>query len=413
MADDKIASELQNQMNTLANQEPISVIVRHKRGVFSPQAVLPSAPKIDCAFNLFPGEALKVTAADIEILSKQEDVEQIWPDLPVHTCLNTSVPKIAAPTVWAAGLKGEGIKIAVIDTGIDDTHPDFAGRIMVTKSFVGGSARDDNGHGTHVAGILAGSGVKSNGQYVGVAPAANLYIAKVLQADGGGSMSTVMAGIEWAVLEHQVQIINLSLGGIGSGDGTDALSTLCDEAVRQADVVMCVAAGNSGPGTKTVGPPGCARYVITIGATDDNDRVAVFSSRGPTADGRVKPDIVFPGVGIVAPQATGTQVGAVIEAGYVTSDGTSMATPHASGVAALIRQANPELTAEQVKTHMLAGAVDIGALPNERGVGRADAYQAYLKAIDDSTTEPPPPPPPSPSPSKPPGCLAAIFGQRK
>ena len=412
MADNKVASELQTQMNTLANQEPIPIIVRHKKGVFSAQSVLPGSPTIDRRFNLFPGEALRVTAADIEELSKQEDVEQIWPDLPVHTCLNTSVPKIEAPKVWDAGFKGTGIKVAVVDTGIDETHPDFEGRIQATSSFVSDTARDDNGHGTHVAGTIAGNGSKSNGKYVGVAPEAQLYLAKVLDANGSGSMSGVMAGIEWAVLEQKVQVINLSLGGSGSCDGTDALSTLCDEAVLQADIVVCVAAGNAGPGSQTIGPPGCARYVITVGAIDDNDRVARFSSRGPTADGRVKPDIVFPGVGIVAPRAVGTTLGVVIEEGYVASDGTSMATPHAAGVAALMLQANPELTAEQVKIQMLAGGIDIGALPNEQGVGRGDAYRAYLKAIG-STLPEPPEPPPAPAPSEPPGCLAALFGQRK
>jgi len=258
MAVEKINSELQTQMNTMANQEPIAVIVRHKKGVFSSHAVLPSAPKIDQQFKLFPGEALKVTAADIDELSKHEDVEQIWPDLPVRAYLNTSVPHIQAPQVWDAGFKGTGIKVAVVDTGIDPTHPDFEGRIIVTASFVGGdSAVDDNGHGSHVAGIVLGSGAKSNGKYVGVAPEAHLYAAKVLDARGSGSMSGVMAGIEWAVLEQQAQVINLSLGSDTSCDGTDALSTLCDEAVLQAGVVMCVAAGNAGPGSKTVGSPGC------------------------------------------------------------------------------------------------------------------------------------------------------------
>ena len=142
--------------------------------------------------------------------------------------------------MWELGLKGKGVKVAVVDTGIDETHPDFAGRIMATKSFVGGTALDDNGHGTHVASTILGSGVKSNGKYVGVAPEASLYVAKVLRGDGGGSMSGVMAGIEWAVLEQKVQVVNLSLGGSGSCDGSDALSVLCDEAVRQNGVVMCV-----------------------------------------------------------------------------------------------------------------------------------------------------------------------------
>jgi serine protease AprX len=412
-------------MNTVPNDEPIPVIIRRKSGLFSAQTALPNAPRVDHAFELFPGEACKILPADIETLSQHDEVIEIWPDLPVQAWLNDSVPKLAVPRVWDKGVRGKGVKLAIVDTGIDETHPDFAGRIVATKSFVSNSAHDDNGHGTHVASIAAGSGAKSNGKYTGVAPEASLYIAKVLRADGGGSMSGVMAGIEWAVLEQQVKIINLSLGGTGSCDGTDALSVLCDEAVSQARVVICVAAGNTGPAARTVGPPGCARLVITVGASDDNDRIARFSSRGPTSDGRIKPDIVFPGVGIAAAQATGTQLGPVVAEGYIAIDGTSMATPHASGVAALLLQANPKLTAEQVKIHMLAGALNLGLDPNEQGVGRGDAYQSYLKAIGEAPTpeppppprpEPPPPPPPQPQPEpERPGCLASIsslFGRK-
>jgi len=418
----KIASELQSQMNAMSNDEPIPVIIRRKSGFFSAQTLLPSSPAIDHAFSLFPGEACRIVAADIETLRQHDDIEEIWPDLPVQAWLNSSVPKIQAPKVWEAGFKGTGVKVGVVDTGIDETHPDFAGRIIATKSFVSDSAHDDNGHGTHVASIVAGSGAKSNGKYVGVAPEANLYIAKVLRGDGSGAMSGVMAGIEWAVLEQHVQIINLSLGGTGSCDGTDALSVLCDEAVTQAGVIVCVAAGNTGPGSSTVGPPGCAHQVITIGASNDSDQIARFSSRGPTSDGRVKPDIVFPGVSITAAQAAGTQLGPVAEEGYITIDGTSMATPHASGVAALMLQANPKLTAAQVKTLMMTTAVNIGAQPNEQGQGRGDAYQAYLKAIAPDIPEPAPtpgptpepepsppsPPPPQPEPAPPQGCLASV-----
>ncbi len=423
----KISSELNSQMNVQANQEKIPVIVRHKKGVFSSQAVLSSAPHIDQTFNLFPGEALSITAADIDALSKQADVEHIWPDLPVHTWLNNSVPQISGPRVWQAGFKGSGIKIAIVDTGIDPNHPDFSGRIIATKSFVGDSAVDDNGHGTHVAGITAGSGAQSNGKYAGVAPEALLYIAKVLRGDGGGSMSGVMAGIEWAVLEQDVQVINLSLGGSGSCDGTDALSSLCDEAVQQAGVVICVAAGNEGPGSSTVGAPGCARFVISIGAVDDNDRIASFSSRGPTADGRIKPDIVYPGVGIIAPRAANTTMGTVAATGYVSANGTSMATPHAAGVAALMLQANPQLQPSQVKMLMMTAAVDIDALPNEQGTGRADAYRSYQQSVGQEIPNPAPIPTPSPLPEpdprpeppdpvEPSGCLgglATLFTKRR
>lgn len=414
----KIAAELRNQMNTMANQDLIPVIVRRKAGVFRSQT-LPSEVEIEHAFELIPGEAIKVRPAIIEQLGQRDDIEHIWPDLPVYACLNSSAPKINVPRVWAAtGWRGQGIKVAIIDTGIDLAHPDFAGRIMASKSFVGGPAKDENGHGTHVAGIVAGSGAQAHGKYVGVAPAALLYVAKVLDARGGGVMSGVMAGIEWAVLEQQVHIINLSLGGTGSGDGSDALSTLCDEAVTQAGVVVCVAAGNSGPGERTIGSPGCARRVITVGAATDQDRIAAFSSRGPTVDGRIKPDICFPGVDIIAAQAEGTRLGTVVEAGYVTANGTSMATPHATGVAALMLEANPALTAEQVKTILLAAAVNLGAQPNEQGVGRGDAWAAIQHATQPGLgplptpqpTVPPPPPQPQPQPS---GCLGSLFSRRR
>jgi serine protease AprX len=377
---DKITLELYQQMNSLANSVNIPVIVRHKSGGFRAQALAAGLAATSRSFRFFPAEAMRVRAEEIEQLSRQGEVEQIWPDMRVQTCLDTSVSKIGVPKVWAEGHQGQGVKVAVLDTGIDYTHPDFAGRIAATKGFISYTARDGHGHGTHVAGIIAGSGAKSGGKYVGVAPAASLYIGKVLGDDGRGRMSHVMAGIEWAILEQQVQVINLSLSGTEAGNGTDALSTLCDEAVRQSNVVICVAAGNMGPTPQKIGSPGCARYVITVGAVDDQNRVAQFSSRGPTRDGRIKPDLVFPGVNIIAPRAASTRLGQPVEPGYARNNGTSMAAPHAAGVAALMLEANPHLTAEQVKTKMVAGKVHLGAQPNEQGAGRGDAYQAYRAA---------------------------------
>lgn len=427
-----IADQLQTQMNRVPNQEPLPVIIRHEPGRFrqvrARVQARPGTPEAAQIFNLISGEAAMLTPAEIEALSQAEGIEQIWPDLPVQAWLDESVPLIETPAVWQNGLRGSGVKVAVIDTGIDEGHPDFTGRIRATQSFVSNSAHDDNGHGTHVAGIVAGSGAKSNRRFVGVAPEADLYIAKALRADGSGSMSLIMAAIEWAVLEQQVQVINLSLGSSVSCDGTDALSVLCDEAVSQAGVIMCVAAGNSGPRARTIGSPGCARLVITIGASDGAGNIARFSSRGPTADGRIKPDIVFPGVDITAPQAEGTQLGPVAMEGYITIDGTSMATPHAAGVVALMLQANPALTAEEIKTRMLASAVSLGAEPNAQGVGRGNAHKAYLLAVGEvqpppepepePEPEPPPPtpipepepPPPTPIPEPPPpqGCLASL-----
>jgi subtilisin family serine protease len=403
----KIASSLQAQMRTAAVDKPIGVIVRHKRDVFSAQRVVPDA-RVAHSYRLVPATAMRVRPADIEALSRDETVDYIWPDLPVHTCLDVSVPRIQAPQVWEAGFRGEGIKIGIVDTGIDPTHADFAGRVAAMTSLVGGNGTDDNGHGTHVASIAAGTGAASGGKYRGVAPAANLYVAKVLDAQGGGMMSGVMAGIEWAV-DQEVHVINLSLGSSGPCDGTDALSTLCDQAVQQHGVVICTAAGNAGPGVSTVGSPGCARWVITIGAVDDADKVTNFSSRGPTADGRVKPDIVFPGAGIVAAQAQGTALGSVVAPGYVELSGTSMATPHATGCVALLLQARPGLTPNQVKWTLLVTALELGENPNAEGSGRGDVFAAYQKLVSEAPPNLPDPPEPGPPAPRPPrGCLEQI-----
>ncbi len=413
----KVASDLQAQLSTAAADESVGVIVRHKPDIMVAQAV-PDA-RVGHSYRLVPATAMSVRPADIEALSHDETVDYIWPDLPVHTCLDVSVPRVQTPSVWDAGFQGEGMKIGIVDTGLDPNHADFEGRLIAMTSFVGGDGADDNGHGTHVAGIAAGTGAASDGKYRGVAPAASLYVAKVLDANGGGSMSGVMAGIEWAV-DQGVQVINLSLGSSGPCDGTDALSTLCDEAVRQHGIVVCAAAGNSGPSASTVGSPGCARWVITIGAVDDSDNVTNFSSRGPTSDGRVKPDMVFPGAGIVAAQSDGTSLGPVIAPGYVQLSGTSMATPHAAGTAALLLQAKPDLTTSQVKWALLTTTVELEENPNAQGSGRGDVFAAYQKAVGETPPDlpdPPDPAPPGPEPEpepepqpqpQPPGCWEQV-----
>jgi serine protease AprX len=299
--------------------------------------------------------------------------------------------------VWEAGYTGKGVKIAILDTGIDPYHPDFAGRIVATADFTREGPQDRDGHGTHVAGIAAGSGRASKGRYRGLAPEAGLYIAKVLGREGAGLMSDVMAGIEWAV-EQEVDIINLSLGGAPPCDGTDALSETCDIVVEKGYVV-CVAAGNGGPAPYTIGPPGCAKQVITVGASTDQDEVADFSSRGPTTDGRIKPDAVLPGASIISCRAEDTSLGNPVGQHYTELSGSSMATPHASGIVALILQARPELTPAQLKALLMETALDLGLSPNDQGAGRADAYAAYLEELI--------PVPPSPGGE---GCLLRLLG---
>ena len=403
LVSDKISAALVQAMEAQGAEEDIPIIVKYRtsrEGIFEPMAV-PGGVQPTHRYRMINAAAMTAKAKHVEALSQEYGVEKIWIDQPVHTCLDVSVPLVRVPQVWALGFRGQGVKVGIVDTGIDPNHPDLAGRVVAKTSFVGGDGTDDNGHGTHVAGIVAGNGQASGGKYRGVAPEASLYAAKVLNADGSGMMSGVMAGVEWAV-QQGVQVINLSLGSPGPCDGTDALSETCDAAVA-AGVVVCVAAGNAGPGSSTVGSPGCARQVITVGASDDHDGMAGFSSRGPTSDGRIKPDLVFPGVGIVACRANGTSMGSPVDQHYTNASGTSMATPHASGPSALLLQAKPGWTPAQGKEALMKAAVDLGQTPNTQGAGRADGdgrpargaatrCLAGCAAASSSTTRRPPAP---------------------
>ncbi|ASJ05222.1 S8 family serine peptidase [Thermococcus barossii] len=297
--------------------------------------------------------------------------------------LDESAAQVMATNLWNLGYDGSGITIAVIDTGIDASHPDLQGKVIGWMDYVNGrsSPYDDNGHGTHVASIAAGTGAASNGKYKGMAPGAKLVGIKVLGADGSGSISDIIAGVDWAVQnkdKYGIRVINLSLGSSQSSDGTDSLSQAVNNA-WDAGIVVCVAAGNSGPDKYTVGSPAAASKVITVGAVDKYDVITDFSSRGPTADNRLKPEVVAPGNWIIAARASGTSMGQPINEYYTAAPGTSMATPHVAGIAALLLQAHPSWSPDKVKTALIETA-DI-VKPDEivdiaYGAGRVNAYKA-------------------------------------
>ncbi|MBA3532728.1 MAG: S8 family peptidase [Ardenticatenales bacterium] len=359
----------------------------------------------------------RATRLEILALSNSSSVEMIWYDEPVYALIDHSLTLTEVPLVWQTGNEGEGVKICIVDTGIDAGHPDFAGRLLAQEDFTGEGLGDRHGHGTHVASIAAGSGEASGGQYRGVAPRATLLAAKVLRGDGTGRMSMVMAGVEWAV-DQGAQIINLSLGTRGNCDGSDATSTVCDMAMS-AGAVVIVAAGNEGPGSGTLGSPGCARRPITVGAMTDDYRIADFSSRGPTLDGRSKPDIVLPGQDIVAARATATSLGRPVNEHYTSMNGTSMAAPHAAGIAALMLAANPSLKPTTIKEIMMTAVRSLDVDEMMQGKGLLLATRALVMAQGQPPAPEPTPSPVPPEPSIPPtegrdGCspLARLLGRR-
>ncbi len=381
-------------------QPEIRIIVEHKPFPETRMAAAAVGTVTTQTFDkLIPGSAMIATPNAIRVLAARPDVEMIWLDEEVHTLLDVSVPLIQTPAVWTEGFTGKGVIVGIVDTGIDHTHPDVAGRIKASKDFTGEGDIDNNGHGTHVAGIIGGNGAASNNKYRGVAYECSYVIAKVLRGNGGGLMSDVIAGLEFC-LDQGAQVINLSLGGGSANDGTDAVSVACDNAV-DAGVVLCVAAGNSGPGAKTVGSPACARKVITIGATDKQDGIANYSSRGPSSDGRVKPDVCFPGSSITSARAKNTAMGIPLNDFYTTASGTSMATPHAAGTCALLLQKVPTLKPAEIKTALMGHTKNLNLDENTQGKGRVIVLEVFQSIAAPAPTPEPEPPTPTPEPEPP------------
>ncbi|GAA4719996.1 Subtilase family protein [Promicromonospora umidemergens] len=295
---------------------------------------------------------------------------KVWLDAPVQALDEDSMPQIGAPAAWEAGYTGEGVTVAVLDSGVDRTHPDLDDVVVGAKDFTGsGNTKDHYGHGTHVASIALGSGDASGGENRGVAPGADLLVGKVLDEFGGGEMSSVVDGMEWAAGEG-ADVVNLSLGESENyTDGTDPTSVALDTLSARHGTLFVVAAGNDGE-YGTVATPGAASSALTVGAVDDADDVATFSSRGPRAlDQAIKPDVTAPGVEIVAARAAGTKPGSGTGK-YVAWSGTSMAAPHVAGAAAVLKQARPDLSAQQLKAVLMGSAQHTSGGVFDEGAGR-------------------------------------------
>ncbi|HET6666657.1 MAG TPA: S8 family serine peptidase [Intrasporangium sp.] len=308
-------------------------------------------------------------------------LEKLWLDRRLSASLDRSTAQVGAPQAWANGLTGAGTKVAVLDTGADDEHPDLKGRIVGSEDFTGswGGALDDvDGHGTHTASTVGGSGAASDGSKKGVAPGTDLLIGKVLDDSGFGAESWIIAGMEWAAGQG-ADVVSMSLGSSGPpGDCTDPIATAAQQLSTTTASLFVIAAGNTGPANDTVSSPACAPAALSVGAVDRSDETAVFSSRGPAAfTHTLKPEIAAPGVGISAARSGGRGADA-----YVAMSGTSMATPHVAGAAAILKQANPGLTGAQLKQLLVSSAED--AIPGdvrETGAGRLDIPAALAERV--------------------------------
>ncbi|WP_189313102.1 S8 family peptidase [Streptomyces brasiliensis] len=300
-------------------------------------------------------------------------VKKVWLNGLSRVDLEQSVPQIGAPVAWERGYDGTGVTVAVLDTGIDATHPDVSGSIAGQVDFTGSptGTKDGHGHGTHVASTILGSGAASKGLRKGVAPGAKLLVGKVCDDKGECPDDGIIAAMDWAA-HSGAKVVNMSLGGEPT-DGTDPMSQALNELSRSTGTLFVVAAGNSALIHKKVVAPGSADDALTVAAVDKNGEMADFSNRGPRiGDGAAKPDIAAPGVDIVAARAAGTAMGTPVDQYYTTASGTSMATPHVAGAAAIVAQQHPELSGQQIKALLMDTASDLGHDMYAQGTGQVN-----------------------------------------
>ncbi|WP_101845071.1 S8 family peptidase [Halobacillus sp. Marseille-P3879] len=339
-----------------------------------------------CCSGILTGSAIE------KVLTDDCQIKKIYYDREVTALLDVASPAVQARELNELGVTGEGVNIAIVDTGVYP-HPDLTepnNRIVAFKDVINNriEAYDDNGHGTHCAGDAAGNGHSSESKYRGPAPDSGIIGVKVLNQTGSGSLSTIISGIQWCIdhkEEYQIDIISLSLGAAADeSDCNDPLVQIVERA-WESGIVVCVAAGNSGPDQRTIATPGISLKVVTVGAIDDfntvnrsDDKIASFSSRGPACGEDAKPDLIAPGVNIISLRSPGsfldkTSKSSRVENDYFTLSGTSMATPVCAGIAALVLQTHPEYTPDQVKQKLLNGTVDIGLPVYVQGAGYLDA----------------------------------------
>ena len=362
-------------------EEKASVIIKFKNGVTKVNIDSVTAleadikhtyPSINAVSAIVPKKRLGNIQADPNVEYVEMDHEaRIMGFIgnyvePMAQTTPWGIQKIRSPEVWPSGNKGTGIKVCVIDTGIDYNHEDLKSNYKGGRNFINNTDNpmDDHGHGTHVSGTIAA--LDNDVGVIGVAPEASIYSCKVLDKNGSGSYSNIVAAIQWAI-DNNMQVISMSLGG---SSYSKALEDICNAAYN-AGIMIVAAAGNSGTDSDTIGYPAKYEACIAIGATDSNDARASFSSVGP------KLEVCAPGVGVLSSVPKGT-CSMCDPSGYKQANGTSMATPHTAGAVALILKAHPEMTNVNVRKTLSSTAVHLGTPGRniQYGYGRIDVKAA-------------------------------------
>jgi subtilisin family serine protease len=271
--------------------------------------------------------------------------------------LDHNLVQIGAPVAWQAGDTGAGVKVAVLDTGVDAAFPDLRGQIAAERNFTSrqrNAVDDQLGHGTFVASLIAGTGRAAGGARRGVAFGSKLVIGKVFNDVGNGLESWAIAGMQWAA--SRARVVNLSFGG-GPSPGYDPMARALNQLSTSHHVLFVAAAGNDGPGDESVSSPAAARAALAVGAVDGRNRLAPFSSRGPLpVNFAIKPEVTAPGVDITGARAPGVDLGTPIDPDYAVDSGTSFAAPEVAGAAASLAALHPDWSPAKLKADLVSTA---------------------------------------------------------
>ena len=389
----------------------VSVIVQGESPAAVEKAVESVGGEIRTMLPIVQGAEVKLPSNKQDLLRHQRGIYNVTPNTPVEFDAVLDAAKHAhqikavlnTDDLWAEGITGRGSTVALIDTGVYN-HPDLAGRVTcgIDLSHEAGTeaeCADTFGHGTFMAGLIAGNGASSDGKYRGAAPEANIVSVKVAGYDGSADVTHILAAIQWVVAHKDVygiDVLSLSLGTDTSMDYRLNPMNFAVERAWQAGITVVTSSSNRGDVPGTVTSPGDDPYVITVGASNhegtvsvSDDRVPLFSGRGPTAsNGLQKPDIVAPGVSTVSLRSPGSHIDnnygytAALSGGYFKGTGTSMSTASVAGIVAQMLQANPSLTPNQVKFRLLGTSrAIVDRDPNVAGRGLVDAYAAAKSTL--------------------------------